>query len=982
MALNIVIGWSMLNSRDMDFKKDFVDMVLSIDGLDTDKKHVKFLMTMDGINRTVNRGGADILIIHETINTVNIGIGTIESYLSKAPDMRIILIVPDDKRSSGKLKGLFETGFYDCLYESELDGGHIEDLIFDPRGEAEAYDYYGLEDYESPLDRKGERTKPSGSSEEDEDEQEGQDTEEEAESEEYESAFFDEVIVDKPQKKAPAVAKKKRPVSGEDMSEEASIKAKRADKVKGTKDNIGGQTDSDDKGLNMASSRSTELDSHHADRKTVKLVAGRNTKDNEEQQEKDSASHSREQKAGKAEKTSERPATARQKDTETSSSRETERPDETVSGAKSGRARKKGSRQSENTENAMFSGALNSAELPEWDAELRKEQEREERVQKQKDIEDALFRETKKLQEEGYFDELPDDKVTGGTAASEEVHLTPSEVSRLGTNDPYDHGDYTAEEQELAALKKVVGEGPSSTEEQSYARESENEYEGKNDFSEAETAEESLSDKAVSHKNASGKEKKKKKGHNVQTEDGLTQKTDGEKNQGIVKRQEEKHQNGPLQRTVAGEALSVPLTVPEETGDSPFFSMSDSEIASYLSSKQNEAKQPKLIKVPDEPFSDIAEQVLMHYIKEETTALANFERGITTEEDFQREVSLYIAKTFDLTPEGRRIVYKSFYSFMFEYDEIESLIEDENVSDIKTYDQDNIRFKENGERKQAMVKFRSFDHYTAFLSHLARRNHRSITGGNALVKFMDTKSSDVAKLRVNISTEFINSSGSPFMHIRKTPKKKYTTEELIDKGMFSPRTAAFLINCAQNDSGIVFTGKGSAGKTTLMNWLIDYIPRNKSGLCIQESDELYSDTHPDILFQNIEKDEAQVQDGENAKTKDYDLKTLAQNGLLIDIDYFIIGEIKDAEAKYFLNAAYTGNRCWASVHSPSSQAALPRIADLAKYDTDYSKSELLKMLQSLHTIVFMKDFRVAEISQIIGWNDEKDLMEYRRIPIL
>lgn len=46
------------------------------------------------------------------------------------------------------------------------------------------------------------------------------------------------------------------------------------------------------------------------------------------------------------------------------------------------------------------------------------------------------------------------------------------------------------------------------------------------------------------------------------------------------------------------------------------------------------------------------------------------------------------------------------------------------------------------------------------------------------------------------------------------------------------------------------------------------------------------------------------------------------------MDYFIIGEIKGGEALYFLNAAYTGHQCWASVHGVSSTEAIDKLADL------------------------------------------------------
>ena len=122
--------------------------------------------------------------------------------------------------------------------------------------------------------------------------------------------------------------------------------------------------------------------------------------------------------------------------------------------------------------------------------------------------------------------------------------------------------------------------------------------------------------------------------------------------------------------------------------------------------------------------------------------------------------------------------------------------------------------------------------------------------------------------------------------------------------------ANYLIWAAREAKGIVFTGKGSSGKTTLMNTLLEYTPCNASGLIIQESDELFS-SKPEMTVEHI--------------TEDYDLKDLAKNGLLTDIDYFIIGEVKGEEAMYFINACDTGNKAWCSVHSPNSEEAINKL---------------------------------------------------------
>jgi pilus assembly protein CpaF len=409
------------------------------------------------------------------------------------------------------------------------------------------------------------------------------------------------------------------------------------------------------------------------------------------------------------------------------------------------------------------------------------------------------------------------------------------------------------------------------------------------------------------------------------------------------------------------------IELPEEEPATVTADMADTE--SYLKHMEHEAFGTPRVTAPKLSKVDLCvEDLLTHYTKEDPTWISNLEKNIASRDAFEKELRVQIAAR-SLNGKEAKEAFDNFSTFMWGYDIIEPLIEDSTVSDIKMYEPYLIRIKQGGIRKTAEQQFRTVDHYKAFVNHLAKRNHVSIQDGRAICAFTDSTSSEEARLRINVSTEYVNSNCLPCVQIRKVPNNKYTTEELIRKGMFDATTAAYLIRQARNDSGIVFTGKGSAGKTTVMNWLIDYIPHDKSGLVIQEADELFSKYHPDICFQHI----TSSPDGGTQ----YDLKRLGINGLLTDIDYFIIGEIKGAEAKYFLNAAYTGNRCWASVHSPSAHDALNKIADYAKYESNYTKADLLQMLTSLKTVVYLKDFQVAQIAEVQGWDPVTQQIIYK-----
>lgn len=373
----------------------------------------------------------------------------------------------------------------------------------------------------------------------------------------------------------------------------------------------------------------------------------------------------------------------------------------------------------------------------------------------------------------------------------------------------------------------------------------------------------------------------------------------------------------------------------------------------------------------DRPIADIVDEVIEYFTIVDPIKFNLLQRGKLKKETFIEDVKEYINNIIPNNEEKQKEVFKEFSSFVWSYDILDEIINDKTISDIKIYDWDHIRVKREGHREGSKITFRNDKHYQRFISHVALKNKVSISDQNAAQSFVDKESIESSILRFNITTGFINSSGKPVMHIRKIPKIKPTREELIKAGFFDEKTADYLEKRVTEGGGMLFCGQGGSGKTTAMNYLIDFIPDYYSGLVIQENEELHSN-HPDIAFEHTvtNRGEGKIE---------YTLGDLARNGLLTDIDYFIIGEIKGAEALYLLNAVYTGAKGWASVHGASSTEAMKKLVDYIKYNSDYSQEEALQMLMHLDTIVFMNRYHVQEISEVVGYDEQKRDLIYKRI---
>ncbi len=365
------------------------------------------------------------------------------------------------------------------------------------------------------------------------------------------------------------------------------------------------------------------------------------------------------------------------------------------------------------------------------------------------------------------------------------------------------------------------------------------------------------------------------------------------------------------------------------------------------------------------------EEIVDYFTRVEKKAINMVNRELLDKSVINQMVVNYL-RDKKVSDELSEKMVKMFDAYVFGYHILEPLVNDDSISDIKIIRYDRVRIKRNGKRMTSDIKFKDNGELNRFVEYVAIRNKVNISDINAVQTFTDKHSNPKFILRFNICTQYVNSVPNSYLHIRKVSKVKRGIDYLVSEEMLDNATAEYLIKNAESASGILFTGKGASGKTTLMNELLEYIPEDKSGLAIQENEELFSDTHPDLMFQHVvmNRGEGKIQ---------YSLQDLARNGLLLDLDYFIIGEIKGGEALYFLNAAYTGHQCWASVHGINSTEAIDKLADYVKYESDYSKADVIRMLRTLEVIVFMDDFKVKEISEIVGFDEETQRLIYKRV---
>ena len=326
------------------------------------------------------------------------------------------------------------------------------------------------------------------------------------------------------------------------------------------------------------------------------------------------------------------------------------------------------------------------------------------------------------------------------------------------------------------------------------------------------------------------------------------------------------------------------------------------------------------------------------------------------------------------------------------YGLIDDLIHDKTISDIKIHDAGHIRIKREGRRETSNLAFPSEAAYQSFVTRLLERNKVNLGTANAIQTFTDAEQEDFI-LRLAVISGLLIVGGSPCVVIRKIPKNKYSLQELEQMGMFSEQSSQqddgekimdpyisvehlqfdLLLHRMIRGKGILFTGKGASGKTTLMNACLEKIPETDSVMICQENAELFDLHHPDLIAAHV------MINGGDSKVS-YNLGDLTRVALLVDLDRVIVGEVKEgSEAAGLSKASMTGHKCWTSVHGESCEMAVEKMADYISQATGYGNREALKQLLGFEYVVHLRDFRVDEVVRIADFDHEKGKLVLEKV---
>ncbi len=348
-------------------------------------------------------------------------------------------------------------------------------------------------------------------------------------------------------------------------------------------------------------------------------------------------------------------------------------------------------------------------------------------------------------------------------------------------------------------------------------------------------------------------------------------------------------------------------------------------------------------------------------------------KGDEEEESFLRMLESYVTKKYvkngKLREEDLPALMEKLRTSLFKMYILQDLIDDPNITDIKITAPDAIRVRIKGNAYITNITFIDTQDYLRFVNMIAIRNRISL---NYPVQTFTDLSDENFIQRFEISAAYINPENLPCIHIRKINKNKPMSKELMEAGMFDEKIKEYLLDCAKTSRGVVFAGPPGSGKTNCLNWFIEEgYEKSSEILIIQENSELFA-YRKGVMNQSVVK-------YSYGNERPVSLEELGQQALVAGCNVFVIGEVKGAEICSAITLSNSGCRTALTIHSTSADETLDKMADLAMRGYSQDIVQAKRMMKSFQTIVYLENYQIKEIAEVVGFDEEKEDIQYKYI---
>ena len=273
------------------------------------------------------------------------------------------------------------------------------------------------------------------------------------------------------------------------------------------------------------------------------------------------------------------------------------------------------------------------------------------------------------------------------------------------------------------------------------------------------------------------------------------------------------------------------------------------------------------------------------------------------------------------------------------------------------------------------VDFGTEEEYDNWLRNMGERIGDPLSDSDPIV---DSTLPDGSRLNVIYSDDV--SLKGPSLTIRQGTEVPLSINQITKWGTLSPELAAYLWLCLENERTVFVVGETASGKTTTLNSIMSFIPRDSKIYTAEDTAEVLPphDTWQQLL----------TREGGGDETEDVDMFNLVEAALRSRPEYIVVGEVRGEEGRMAFQAAQTGHPVMLTFHASDIVSIIQRFtgepinvpetfmdnADVALFQNRVKQGDdVLRRVTSVQEIEgYSKEMDGVVTRQVFYWDPVED----------
>lgn len=295
---------------------------------------------------------------------------------------------------------------------------------------------------------------------------------------------------------------------------------------------------------------------------------------------------------------------------------------------------------------------------------------------------------------------------------------------------------------------------------------------------------------------------------------------------------------------------------------------------------------------------------------------------------------------------------------------LDTIIKDETITEVMINGPDTVFIEKNGKLTKMKETFESEEQLEDIIQKVVGRAGREVNQANPIV---DTRLPDGS--RVNVVLPPISMNGAT-VTIRKFSKTPMSIKKLIQYESITEEIAAFLEKLVRAKYNIFISGGTGSGKTTFLNALSNFIPKDERVITIEDSAELQIKELENLVS-------LETRNANTAGVGAITIRDLIRSSLRMRPERIIVGEVRGGEALDMLQAMNTGHDGSLSTgHANSTVDLLSRIETMVLQGAEGLPLEAIRqqIASAIDIIIHLsrlrdKSRRTMEICEVVGYRN-------------